>query len=101
MLLHLPTTTSTMDIAKSAVEEGKDDIHAILADEQTAGRGRHNRPWLTYPAPYGLAVTFILRPATGPHLPLIAALALHEALSAHTFGQKLEIKWPNDLLLNG
>lgn len=100
MLLHLPTTPSTMDTAKALVQEGNTTTTIVLADEQTAGRGRHNRPWHTFSAPHSMAATFILRPQVGPHLPLLAALALHEALQPSTNNQ-LAIKWPNDLLLNG
>lgn len=100
-ILHLLTTTSTMDDARRLVEQGDTTTQIVMADAQTASRGRHNRPWLTFGAPYSLQATYILHPAVGPHLPLIVALALHEAVLAHTNGQNLSIKWPNDLLLNG
>lgn len=88
-----------MDDARRMVEQGDDTTIAISADEQTAGRGRQNRPWITFPAPHGLAATFIVRPVAGPHVALVAALALHEALAPHQ--PSLRIKWPNDLLLDG
>lgn len=96
--LHLATTTSTMDEAARRVAEGDTQTFAISASEQTVGRGRRGRPWQTFPH-RSLAVTYILHPAQGPHLPLIAALALHQALAPLQSG--LQIKWPNDLLLNG
>ena len=106
-LLHLPTTTSTMDIARQLVEEGDTTTTMVLADEQTAARGRHNRPWQTFGS-NSLMVTYILRPVAGPHLPLIVALALHDALTAllptlrhPDTPTSLAIKWPNDALLNG
>ncbi len=91
-----------MDDARRLIAEGNTTTSIIVADFQTAGRGRHNRPWLTFPAPHGMAATFILRPAVGPHLPLIAAIALHQALTQHSTlnTQHLKIKWPNDILLN-
>lgn len=103
-LLHLPSTTSTMDIAARLVKEGSSLTNTVLADVQTAGRGRNNRPWSTFSAPHSLAATFIFRPTVGPQLPLVAALALHTALKdllpkgSHA---RLHIKWPNDVLLSG
>lgn len=91
-----------MDDARRLITEGDTTTNIILADEQTAGRGRHNRPWITFPAPYGMAATFIFRPAVGPHLPLIVAIALHQALTQITNNQSpIAIKWPNDMLLGG
>lgn len=94
-----------MDVARAAVQQG-DTTSIVLADEQTSGRGRLNRPWLTFPAPYGMAATFIVPGGPYPHLPLIAALALHQAvlgLQPETQNPTPEIliKWPNDLLLSG
>lgn len=100
-LLHLPVTTSTMDVASQLVRQGDTTTVAVTADEQTASRGRHNRPWLAFPPPYGLAVTYILRPAAGPHLPLVVALGLYQALKEAAPAAPLAIKWPNDILNNG
>lgn len=103
-ILHLPTTTSTMDVAAQLVREGDTTTFAVMADEQTAGRGRHNRPWTTFPAPHSLAVTCIVRPVVAAHLPLIAALSLHQALKTFMKSEgvaALSIKWPNDILLSG
>ncbi len=76
----------------------------ILAQRQTAGRGRRGRGWTD---PTGnFAATLALRLDEAPqHLALrsfVAALALHEALAALTaIPEALAIKWPNDVLLNG
>lgn len=101
--LHLATVTSTMDEAARRVAAGDTQTFAISADEQTVGRGRHGRPWQTFPH-HSLAVTYILHPSQGPHLPLITALALYEALAPlglRITDYGLQIKWPNDLLLGG
>lgn len=105
MHVHFSTVASTMDEAARRVRAGDTTTFAVSADEQTAGRGRLGRVWQTFPH-HSLAVTYIFRPAQGPHLPLVAALALHRALSSPAcaaLGRAgvLEIKWPNDLLLNG
>lgn len=90
-----------MDDARRLLNEGDETTNIILADEQTAGRGRHNRPWITFEAPHGMAATFIVRGKTGPHLPLVVALALYEVLKPLVNSKDFAIKWPNDLLLNG
>lgn len=113
-LLHLATAASTMDTARQILDQGDTQTTIILADQQTAGRGRHNRPWITFDAPHGMAATFILRGEPIPHLPLLVALALYQAVETilptpDTRNPKpdtrhptpLRIKWPNDLLLNG
>jgi len=100
-LLHLATAASTMDVARRLLEEGDTATTIVLTDEQTAGRGRHNRPWITFDAPYGHAATFILRPQVGPHFPLLVALALYEAVKPLVGPRELALKWPNDLLLDG
>lgn len=76
----------------------------IMARQQTAGRGRRGRSWTM---PEGnLAATLALRPDGSPAdlslYSFVAALALHEALTAVCGpAARLAIKWPNDVLLNG
>jgi BirA family biotin operon repressor/biotin-[acetyl-CoA-carboxylase] ligase len=79
------------------------DLSVVIADEQTAGRGRLDRKWFT-PGGTALALSLILRPTAGekPYLTRIvglAALALADSL--RTRGLVSQIKWPNDVLLNG
>jgi BirA family biotin operon repressor/biotin-[acetyl-CoA-carboxylase] ligase len=85
-----------------ATSEAK-DLSLVIADEQTAGRGRLDRKWFT-PRGTALAFSLILRPTAEekPHLTRIiglAALAVADAL--RTRGLVSQIKWPNDVLLNG
>jgi BirA family biotin operon repressor/biotin-[acetyl-CoA-carboxylase] ligase len=83
--------------------EGEPEGAVVLAEEQTAGRGRAGRSWHSERGA-GLYVTLLLRPKLSPvQAPLLTMLA---GLSAHTAVQGLtglaaEVKWPNDLLLNG
>lgn len=101
-LLHLPTTASTMDDAAKLVRAGDTTTEAVLADTMTAGRGRQGASWTTLGSPYSLAVTYILRPRRPvPHLSLVVALAVYQALTEAYPGLRLGIKWPNDILLNG
>lgn len=99
----LTSTDSTMaEAARRA--PGSSGPEWILALEQTAGRGRRGRAWL---APTGnFSATLVMRPTEPPALvalrSFVAALALHDALSAATGRPELfALKWPNDVLLNG
>ena len=94
---------STNDEALAWAKKGAGDLSLIVADEQTLGRGRLDRPWFT-PPKTALAFSLILRP-TYAEKPLLsrtvglAALALADVLQ--TLGLTPQIKWPNDILLNG
>lgn len=79
------------------------DLSLVIADEQTAGRGRLDRKWFT-PKGTALAFSLILRPTAVEKLHLtrivgLAALTVVDAL--RTRGLIAQIKWPNDVLLNG
>jgi len=79
------------------------DLSVVIADEQTAGRGRLDRKWFT-PKGTALAFSLILHPTAEekPYLTRmvgLAALAVVDALQ--TRGLIAQIKWPNDVLLNG
>jgi BirA family biotin operon repressor/biotin-[acetyl-CoA-carboxylase] ligase len=94
---------STNNEALAWAASGAQDLSLVIADEQTAGRGRLDRKWFT-PKGTALAFSLILRPTPQekPHLTRIvglAALAIADAL--RTRGLVSQIKWPNDVLLNG
>ena len=90
------TNTELARLASEGAEEGV----SIVAEEQTAGRGRLQRQWSS-PKGAGLYFSMLLRPVIPPiHWPLItfvAALAVGDALD-ETGGVETDIKWPNDLL---
>ncbi len=93
---------STMDEAASWVEQGAPDLALVVADEQTAGRGRFGRRWFTAPKA-SLAFSLTLRqvPSNRPTvLSGLGALAVCEALEKQ-YNLQPQIKWPNDVLLNG
>jgi BirA family biotin operon repressor/biotin-[acetyl-CoA-carboxylase] ligase len=75
----------------------------VVAEEQTAGRGRLGRTWYSEKSS-GIYVSVILRPpfspTAAPILTLMAGVATQNALSAAT-GLSVDIRWPNDLLVNG
>ena len=93
----LPSTNT--ELARLA-SEGAEEGLSIVADEQTAGRGRLQRAWSS-PKGAGLYFSILLRPRIPQdHWPLItfaAALAVGDALS-EAAGVETDIKWPNDLL---
>ena len=96
----LDVVDSTLDEAR---RRGGPGPTWILAHMQSAARGRRGRPWRM--APGNFAATLILPVAGGPQAmalrSFVAALALHDALSATCGPGDLALKWPNDVLLSG
>jgi len=98
-----PRLGSTNDEALAWVALGAPDAALVVADEQTAGRGRSGRRWYT-PAGTGLAFSLILRPslseeASASRLAGLGCLAVVDALK--DLGLSPRIKWPNDVLVGG
>jgi BirA family transcriptional regulator, biotin operon repressor / biotin---[acetyl-CoA-carboxylase] ligase len=92
---------STNDEALAWAAKGAPDLSLVIADEQTAGRGRLNRKWFT-PKGTALAISLIVRPSGRAPLSRtvgLAALSITDSLLKH--GLTSQIKWPNDILLNG
>jgi BirA family transcriptional regulator, biotin operon repressor / biotin---[acetyl-CoA-carboxylase] ligase len=94
---QLPTTMETArELAKKGAAEGT----VVMADTQTAGRGRLARTWLS---PEGnLAMSVILKPALKnlPQLVMIASLAVVRAIK-RVACLETHIKWPNDVMIKG
>lgn len=97
---YMPSTTSTMDVAAAWARDGAPHLAVVMAGEQTAARGRMGRVWQMFEG-HSFAATFILTRHTGPHLPLVVAVALLRALRGFAPHAKLALKWPNDVLLEG
>ena len=99
----LPQTTSTNDEAAQAARTGAKDGLVIFAESQTAGRGRLGRAWHSA-AGKGLWFSVVLRPSFAPsdctRLTVAAATALARAIRSTT-ALAVQIKWPNDLLIEG
>ncbi|MDO4166581.1 MAG: biotin--[acetyl-CoA-carboxylase] ligase [Eubacteriales bacterium] len=89
--------------AKQLAETGEPEGTLVVADEQTAGRGRRGRGWASEPG-VGIWMSMVLRPALEPvHVPgltLIAALAVNRSIR-EICGVDSRIKWPNDIILDG
>jgi BirA family biotin operon repressor/biotin-[acetyl-CoA-carboxylase] ligase len=96
--LFFPTIGSTNDVAAAIATEGA----VVIAEEQTAGRGRRGRGWFSPPGS-GLYVSVVLMPnrARDPMratrlLTLAAGVAIAEAIETIT-GLRVDLKWPNDV----
>ena len=92
---------STNDLAWEAARAGEPEGFAVLAEEQTGGRGRHGRRWISPPGK-GILLSVLLRPPFDPvRSPLVTAvggLAVSDVI-AHPSGPDARILWPNDVVV--
>jgi BirA family biotin operon repressor/biotin-[acetyl-CoA-carboxylase] ligase len=95
------TCTSTNDVAREMALRGAPEGTAVVAEEQTAGRGTKGRSWHS-PRGKGLYVSLVLRPEAAEItlLPLAAGLAAREAVE-RSHGLSARLRWPNDILWEG
>jgi BirA family transcriptional regulator, biotin operon repressor / biotin---[acetyl-CoA-carboxylase] ligase len=102
-LLRFDELASTNDYARQLALQGANQGVAVIARKQTAGRGRQGRKWSS-PVDAGLYLSIILRPQAAPAqaslITLASAVAVSETLQLD-FAIRADIKWPNDVLLNG
>lgn len=99
-VIYHPRLTSTMGVARQEARQGAAAGTVVIADEQTAGKGRIKRAWLS---PKGsLALSLILYPDVSylPYLIMLASLAVVHSIEKIT-GLPSQIKWPNDIIING
>lgn len=99
-VIYYPSLPSTMEVARQEALRGADEGTVIVADEQTAGRGRLKRAWMS---PRGsISLSVILRPRLAylPSIIMLASLAVVHSIEKVT-GLKSQVKWPNDVLING
>jgi transcription termination factor NusA len=101
-ILWREKASSTNDELRALAENGMGEGLVLIAEEQSAGRGRRGAVWIS-PKGENLAFSVLLRPGTEKalwyRLSLIAGLAVAEALEA--FVPLAEIKWPNDVRVSG
>jgi BirA family biotin operon repressor/biotin-[acetyl-CoA-carboxylase] ligase len=100
-LIFEASVGSTMDVARDAALHGAAEGTLAAADEQTAGRGRIGRSWITPPAT-NLAATLLLRPPASVlrDIAMITPLAICLAVE-DVAGVRADIKWPNDVQIGG
>ncbi len=100
---HFFRTDSTNRVAMELGYTNEPEGAVVIAEEQTAGRGRAGRNWHSERAT-GIYATLLLRPkispVQAPLLTMMAGLSAHAAIQAQT-GLQPDVKWPNDLMLNG
>ena len=92
---------STNDEAAALARAGAAHGTIVIAQRQTAGRGRDGRAWVSPPG--GLYLSAVLRPAIAPAdvPPLTLAIGVAACDAAREFGAPAELKWPNDLYVRG
>ncbi len=98
---HHEEVDSTNRVASDLARAGAPEGTVVVAESQTAGRGRLGRTWSS-PSNVNLYLSVVLRPVVAPadvtSLSLVSAIAVAEAILATT-GLRSGIKWPNDVLL--
>jgi len=103
-LVRRDRVTSTNDVAKDLAANGAGEGTLVVAETQSAGRGRRGKPWSS---PAGnLYMSVIMRPDCAPvtavQLGFVAGVALWDAIAdCDDPGMPLKLKWPNDVLLDG
>ena len=101
-ILRFDTIESTNTEAINQAKRGADEGLFIVANRQTAGRGRHGRVWISE-SNAGLYFSLVLRPKIEmrflPLITLMSAVAVHETLK--NFDLNSDIKWVNDIHING
>ncbi|HXY23597.1 MAG TPA: biotin--[acetyl-CoA-carboxylase] ligase [Candidatus Acidoferrum sp.] len=102
-IYHFFKTDSTNRVAMDLGHAGEPEGAVVIAEEQTAGRGRAGHAWFSERAT-GIYATLLLRPkiapVQAPLLTMMAGLSAHAAVDAVT-GLVTDLKWPNDLLVRG
>ena len=99
-IIYHPRLDSTMNAAREMVKQGAPEGCVIITDEQTSGKGRIKRAWLS---PEGcIALSIILYPGISslPYLVMLTSLAVAHSIEKVS-GIKPQLKWPNDVLING
>lgn len=102
-VVYYERVASTNDLAKQMADAGEPEGTLVIADEQTAGRGRLGRGWIAPPRT-SILMSLILRPKLEPRrvarVTMAVSLGACDGIHAAT-GLEPQIKWPNDILLRG
>ena len=99
-ILYFPELKSTMDEAARLAEDGTEEGAVVIAERQSAGRGRQSRGWVSQPGNLLFSVLFRPGMAQLPFISIIGGVAAARAVRKTT-GLDPRIKWPNDLILGG
>ena len=99
-ILYYPELKSTMDEASRFADEGAEEGTVVIAERQSAGRGRQGRSWVSQPGNLLFSVLFRPDMTQLPFISIIGGVAAARAVRKTT-GLTASIKWPNDLILDG
>ena len=104
-LIELPSVGSTnSELLARAADPALPEFATLVTTDQTDGRGRLDRTWVA-PAGTSLAVSVLLRGRLNHPLaswiPLLAGRAMADAVAAAGGGDRVAVKWPNDVLIDG
>ncbi len=97
-VIHFPRHGSTMEAVREAARQASAEGTVVIAEAQTAGKGRAKRAWLS---PRGsIALSVILYPDISqlPYLIMLASVAVARSIEA-VAGLETQLKWPNDVLI--
>ena len=93
---------STQNFAQQIASDEKENGAIIIAEKQTSGRGRLNRKWTSPKG--GISFSLIIHPkfdvSSSTLVPIASAVALSKSIKS-VLGVKTEVKWPNDITMNG
>ena len=100
---HLTSVDSTNSEARRRIDLGNAAPFWVVSDEQTEGRGRLGRNWISKKGNLYSTFTFaFVAPAnTASQISFVAALAIHDVATSFITGADIALKWPNDCLING
>ena len=102
-IVYYSSIGSTNDLLKELAAQGAPEGTLVIADEQTAGKGRQGRRWLAPPGT-GLLLSLLfcpdLAPSQAQRLTMICSLAIADAVEGLT-GLSVGLKWPNDIFIRG
>ena len=99
-VIHFLSHGSTMEAARQEAKQAAAEGTVVITEEQTVGRGRVKRVWLSPKGSISLSV--VLYPAISqlPYLIMLTSVAVARSIEA-TAGLKTQLKWPNDVLIKG
>lgn len=99
-ILYYDTLTSTMNKAKLLAESNESEGLVVIAEQQTKGRGRFSRNWISVPG-QNISLSILLRPSIEQlaYINMAATLSVCEVIKNYT-NLNTTIKWPNDVKLN-
>ena len=98
-VIYYSKIPSTMEVAKREAQQGAAEGTVVIAGEQTAGKGRIKRVWLSPKGCIALSIILYPKMAYLSSLIMVASLAVVHTIADVT-GLRLQIKWPNDVLIN-